>query len=203
MAWGDWFRLIPKGEATKLARVRIDFPSSLDEAWTIDIKKSRAKPPLAVRDRLKQIIDSIANHSTKVHRKRGSKLFEQIQMPIWERYADRGGVRYALNEQHPLVDSLIATLDEAAAKKVKIYMDAIVSSIPLETIYSDFSSHPHKMERPALDESDVFQKLQDVKNCLSAGTKPNAETFRRVVNSMRILDDYADSIEEFILAEFD
>ncbi|CAM5782328.1 hypothetical protein CCAE64S_00931 [Castellaniella caeni] len=32
MAWGDWFRLVPKGEATKLARVQIDFPNSLDEA---------------------------------------------------------------------------------------------------------------------------------------------------------------------------
>ena len=30
MAWGDWFRLIPKGEATKLARVQIYFPTSLD-----------------------------------------------------------------------------------------------------------------------------------------------------------------------------
>jgi len=45
MAWGDWFRLIPKGESTKLARVKIDFSSSMDEFWTIDIKKSRAYPP--------------------------------------------------------------------------------------------------------------------------------------------------------------
>ena len=47
MVWGNWFRLTPKGEATKLARVRIDFPSALDEQWTIDIKKSRAQPPPA------------------------------------------------------------------------------------------------------------------------------------------------------------
>src|SRR3546814_19720084 len=51
MAWGDWFRLVPKGEATKLARVQIDFPNSLDEAWTIDIKKSRPSPPHGVRAR--------------------------------------------------------------------------------------------------------------------------------------------------------
>src|SRR5690606_24556039 len=42
MAWGDWFRLVPKSEATKLARVRIDFSNALDELWTIDIKKSRS-----------------------------------------------------------------------------------------------------------------------------------------------------------------
>ena len=64
MAWGDWFRIVPKGEATKLARVQIDFPNILDESWTIDIKKSRARPPLAVRARLRQIIAKITSSST-------------------------------------------------------------------------------------------------------------------------------------------
>lgn len=85
MAWGDWFRLVPKGEATKLARVQIDFPNSLDEEWTIDIKKSRARPPHAVRERLRQIISQITYSSTRVHRGRGKKLFEEISAPVWER----------------------------------------------------------------------------------------------------------------------
>jgi hypothetical protein len=45
MAWGNWFRLVPKGEATKLARVRIDFPNALDEHWTIDIIQSPSAIP--------------------------------------------------------------------------------------------------------------------------------------------------------------
>ena len=101
MAWGDWFRLVPKGEATKLARVQIDFPSSLDESWTIDIKKSRARPPPAVRERLRQVISRITGRSTSVHRGRGKKLFEEIEAPIWERYADQGRIRYSLNTTHP------------------------------------------------------------------------------------------------------
>src|SRR3546814_3682207 len=67
MAWGDWFRLVPKGEATKLARVQIDFPNSLDEAWTIDIKKSRARPPHGVRERLRQIINRITARRSEEH----------------------------------------------------------------------------------------------------------------------------------------
>ena len=78
MAWGDWFRLVPKGEATKLARVQIDFPNSLDEAWTIDIKKSRARPPHTVRERLRQIISQITGRSVTVHRGRGQKLFQEV-----------------------------------------------------------------------------------------------------------------------------
>ena len=106
MAWGDWFRLISKGEATKLARVQIDFPSSSDESWTIDIKKSRARPPRAVRERLRQIITRIVGRSESVHRGRGQKLFDEIEAPLWERYADQHKIRYALNNTHPLVQSL-------------------------------------------------------------------------------------------------
>src|SRR3546814_10302565 len=90
MAGGDWFRLVPKGEATKLARVQIDFPNSLDEAWTIDIKKSRARPPHGVRERLRQIINRITARSVTVHRGRGQKLFQESQAQFWERYPDPG-----------------------------------------------------------------------------------------------------------------
>jgi hypothetical protein len=106
MAWGDWFRMVPKGEATKLARVQIDFPNSLDEAWTIDIKKSRARPPHAVRERLRQIIAKIANRSVTVHRGRGQRLFQEDRAPLWERYADRGGICYEINAEHPLITSM-------------------------------------------------------------------------------------------------
>ena len=103
MAWGDWFRLVPKSEATKLARIKIDFPNALDELWTIDIKKSRAHPPSPVREKLRQIINRIADHSKRVYVGRGNRLLEDQEQPLWLRYSDRAGIRYALNRDHPLV----------------------------------------------------------------------------------------------------
>ena len=38
MVWGEWFRLIPKSEATKYARVQINFDKKIDDLWAIDIK---------------------------------------------------------------------------------------------------------------------------------------------------------------------
>lgn len=84
MAWGDWFRLVPKGEATKLARVQIDFPNSLDEAWTIDIKKSRARPPRAVRERLRQIIDRIAHLSTTEFERAQRASGPRLRTDVWQ-----------------------------------------------------------------------------------------------------------------------
>lgn len=37
---GTWFRLTNKKELTKLARVRVDIPNTLDSVWDIDVKKS-------------------------------------------------------------------------------------------------------------------------------------------------------------------
>ena len=46
---GTWFRLIKKEELTKLIRVQVDIPNSLDHLWKIDVKKSHASPPEAIR----------------------------------------------------------------------------------------------------------------------------------------------------------
>src|SRR5690606_37583503 len=46
--WGTWFRLVPKHEAYKLTRVRLDIPNSIAELWALDIKKSPTYPPDAI-----------------------------------------------------------------------------------------------------------------------------------------------------------
>ncbi len=202
MAWGDWFRLIPKGENTKLARVQIDFPSKLDEFWTIDIKKSRACPPHQVRERLKQIIDRISERSTTVHRGRGKKLFDEIKMPVWERYADQGRIRYSLNRKHLLVQTLEANLEEAACNKLGILLDAITSSLPIEMIYSDCSTHLKDVQQYQVAEDEIVAKLKKLKDIFSDGKETDAESFRELIRSAGFFKSCMDVTEQFIKKEF-
>lgn len=202
MAWGDWFRLIPKGEATKLARVQIDFPSSLDESWTIDIKKSRARPPHAVRERLRQVIARVSGRSTTVHRKRGQKLFQEIEAPLWERYADQGKIRYTLNLSHPLVLALAENLHGENQARLELLLQSISSSLPIEMIYSDYSTHPRDLKQSSLDGESVLERLRTLKESLLGGTKADAETFREVIRSTRLFDNHMDIAEKFIREEF-
>ena len=181
MAWGDWFRLIPKGEATKLARVQIDFPNSLDEAWTIDIKKSRARPPRAVRERLRQIIPQISGRGVRVHRGRGEKLFDEIEAPLWDRYADREGIRFAVNLEHPLVRSLLNRLDEEGARNLRLLMSSIGSSLPVEMIYSDYSTQPRAVKQADESASDIEARLRELRILLFGDQHPNPKEFRDLV----------------------
>lgn len=201
MAWGDWFRLIPKGEATKLARVQIDFPNSADESWTIDIKKSRARPPHAVRERLRQIIDRISTRSTTVHSGRGARLFQETTAPLWERYADQVGIRYSLNTAHPLVVALKGALDVASAERFAIFLDAVPAALPIEMIYSDYATRPRQVGRQPFTDDEVRDRLHALKNALF-GTEPvDSTSFREVVRSTRLFDGNMDAAERFIAEE--
>lgn len=202
MAWGDWFRLVPKGEATKLARVQIDFPNSLDEAWTIDIKKSRARPPQIVRERLRQIISGITTRSITVHRGRGQKLFDEIKAPVWERYADQDGIRYELNEDHPLVSSLLTKLSSEDASLLRILLDSVAASLPIEMIYSDYSTHPREMNHKNESGTHVFGRLGALKDVICVDSLIDGNSFRQIVRSTRLFDGHPDIVEKFISENF-
>jgi hypothetical protein len=202
MAWGDWFRLVPKGEATKLARVQIDFPNSLDEAWTIDIKKSRARPPRVVRERLRQIINKITARSVTVHRGRGQKLFEEGAAPFWERYADHGGISYAINKQHPLVASLCARLATENADTLHMVLESIAASLPVEMIYSDYSTHPREVSQVAVDKSHTLGRLKSLKQALYGDGPGDPRAFLQIVRSTRLFDGQIETAEKFIAEAF-
>lgn len=201
MAWGDWFRLIPKGEATKLARVQIDFPNSLDESWTIDIKKSRARPPHPVRERLRQIISQISGRSTTVHRGRGKKLFEEISAPLWERFADQGGIRYAVNNSHPLVERLRSRLEEDGGRHLDLLIEAVSASLPVEMVYSDYSTHPREVGQSAVGADSAVERLIALRVAIG-GPAADAALFREVVRSTRLFERQMEIVEKFIREEF-
>jgi len=197
MAWGDWFRLVPKGEATKLARVQIDFPNALDERWTIDIKKSRARPPHEVRERLRQIISKVTGTSTRIHRGRGQKLFQDSPEPIWERYGDKDRVRFELNLSHPLLQSLKDGLSDQQSSILHSYLEAVSAAIPVEMIYSDYSSTPRSVDQFSIEKNNVSQKLEELRRSLFGSGEMNVDMFRSVVDSVRMFDAHKEPVEQY------
>lgn len=202
MAWGDWFRLVPKGEATKLARVQIDFPNSLDEVWTIDIKKSRARPPHTVRERLRQIIAKITTRSVTVHRGRGQRLFQEAQAPFWERYADHDGIRFAINDRHPIIASLARRLLPEDADLFRTLLDSVAASLPVEMIYSDYSTHPREINQRSADESQTIERLRSLRQVLYGDELGDAKAFLQIVRSTHLFDDQIELVEKFISEAF-
>ncbi len=199
MAWGDWFRLVPKGEATKLARVRIDFPNALDESWTIDIKKSRAHPPGEVREKLRLIVNRITDQSKRVHVGRGNRLFEEQEQPLWVRYSDRAGIRYAVNRDHPLVNNLQDRMDPDHAIVFENILSVIERSIPFEAIYADYSSVPQSFEeKEHITYEDLKERLENLYMLVAASSSDDKERFARMILCLKPFSENRELTEKII-----
>ena len=201
MAWGDWFRLVPKGEATKLGRIQIDFPSALDEAWTIDIKKSRAHPPRAVREYLRQILPKVTGAAVRVHKGRGQKLFQETHSPIWERYADQGQVRYSINHTHPIICALLQKLDDGGRDTFMALIESIPASLPMDILYADYAGDPKSFASQKSDDAEALDRLRALKLGLFSDKQFEPEQFVRIVKSTHLYDDRIELVERFSKGE--
>lgn len=133
---GTWFRLTPKTELTKLLRVRVDIPNSLDHLWNLDVKKSQAHPPQIVLNRLKEIIQNIANAGRRVYVKRGTRTVADI-IHIWAREIANGKASYTLNENHPFVRHLIEGCNGGIDSQKLSFLRIISDAFPVHAFHLD------------------------------------------------------------------
>ncbi|GAB4098276.1 ATP-binding protein [Sinomonas halotolerans] len=134
--WGTWFRVSPKQELGKLARVRVDIPNTLDHLWHLDIKKSQAMPPPAIRNRLKGFADRIVAPSRRVHTYRGRSARVDTTRHLWDVIADRDVFRYEINRTHPALEALAATLDAEQLEAVETVLELVESNFPVDDVYN-------------------------------------------------------------------
>jgi len=144
IVYATWFRLIPKNELTKLLRVRIDIPNSLDSLWRIDVKKSNAFPPSGVRDELKRIIKKIEFAGKRVYKQRGQRVSSEIKTPAWERIAKDNQLYYKINNDHPLIEQHIDSLTEPQRELFLNIISTLESAFPRDTFYNDIATNPEQ-----------------------------------------------------------
>ena len=134
---GTWFGLARQTELTKLARVRIDMPNSLDGAWKIDVKKASAQLPPPVRDRLRRIIEPLGAASKRVYRQRGRKLVEENRIPVWSRIQNKNQISYRINDEHPMFLDLLSKLTPEARGDLLRVIEVTGASLPMEALFAD------------------------------------------------------------------
>ena len=134
---GTWFGLARQIELTKLARVRIDMPNSLDGAWKIDVKKASAQLPPPVRERLRRIIEPLGAASRRVYRTRGRKLIEENRIPVWSRVQNKNQISYRINEEHPMLLDLLSRLAPEARGHLMRVIEVAGASLPMDALFAD------------------------------------------------------------------
>lgn len=146
--WGTWFRLNPKSELGKLARVQVDVPNSLDHLWALDIKKSSATPPREVRDALRRLAAQMIVPSKRTHEYRGHKETSQDGVTrAWKLVTQHDTFRYEVNRDHPLLQRLANGLDGSQIAALEDALEALEQTFPVMDAHNRLSEDKVSAQR--------------------------------------------------------
>ncbi|GJQ60983.1 MAG: ATPase [Melioribacteraceae bacterium] len=158
--YATWFRLIKKEELTKLLRVMVDIPNTLDHLWKIDVKKSNAFPPYGVRKELQRIIGKIEFSGKKVYKQRGQRVTEKTIHPAWKRVAKNNQIFYQINKEHPIIVKYLEKISENDKENFENILSMIETTFPRESFYSDSASIPEEMIGNTMEKKQIESMLR-------------------------------------------
>ncbi len=184
--WGTWFLLAKKDELSKLARVRVDIPNSLDHLWTLDIKKSAAHPPEAVRINLRRTVDRIRQVSGRTITFRGRAANKVGFVAGWHEIIDRTGVRFDINRDHPSIKAFLSRLSKKDAAEFDAVLAVVESSFPAEALYSRMASDV----RPAFNGEEITGRLREVADSLFTDLDSSSPLRKTLLATLHLIEPF-------------
>lgn len=194
LVWGTWFRMMRQGDLSKLARIQVDIPNTLDELWTLDIKKSSAIPPAEVRKNLEVIIDRIAERSKRTWTFRGKREINDTTVHVWNRMKNPlGGIYYEINRDHPMIKQMLLQ-DQNIEKPLFSLLQQIERGLPLNQLYVDLNNDEQLRNEQIQDDADIASALQSMLE--SCGSKDEKIALLEVMSSIDPFSGYPQVIEK-------
>lgn len=183
----EWFRLTRKTDLSKLCRVRVDMPNTLDEIWTIDVKKSMAIPPEVVLRSLRRIVAPIINAGKRKYKFRATRETSKDHMQVWTPRETRNGVLYTINPEYPVYREVLNSVKDR--QKFLSLIRIIEQNLPVNAIHSDFYN-------------DVKYAFEDVDIALQ-NTMKNLRDLLKDVSPEQRKDEFDELMTIMPFAEYD
>lgn len=172
---GGWLGLARQTELTKLCRIAVDIPNTMDSDWKIDVKKASAQLPSQVRERLKKVVEHFVGTSKRTYRRRGQQLVDETKQPIWNRLQKDGQVFFRPNIDHPVFEAYAAELPDHLREGFYRCMRIVGSGLPIETLHAELVGNAESVIADQADESDLRQLVTSMVEALtSSGIPPDA-----------------------------
>jgi len=190
LVWGTWFRMMRQSDLSKLARIRVDIPNTLDDLWTLDIKKSSALPPAEVRKNLEIIINQIAERSKRTWTFRGKKEVSDTETHVWNRMKNKqGGFYYEVNREYPLVQQMIKTNPDIEAS-LNALLQQIEMGLPLNQLYVDLNNDEQIANDNKQSDVEIVKSLQEMTTmCADKQEKCN------LLDAIACIDPYSSNLD--------
>lgn len=183
VVWGTWFRLNPKSEMGKLARVRVDVPNSLDHLWVLDIKKSSANPPRELREALKNLALQFVKPSAQVQTFRGRRpKNEDGVVRFWNVIVDRNNFRYEINRDHPVVRGFADSIPTEHLGNLTGLIEGLEQTFPILDAHNRLSQDA--VVTDGQEQLDVALARAVALRPMFATTHPDDETYLAMLDTV-------------------
>jgi hypothetical protein len=189
---GGWLGYSRPEEHCKLARVVVDLTNDTDEAWGLDVMKSRVTPPAALAADIERIARKARVEAMKRYsfhgEKEAPKSNGQGSAAFWNQIIDEKNksVVFRVNRGHPLVEALIQNLEDPT--QADAFLRAFERLLPVSAIMQQparttngLGSEPGEQELVELRKA--FEMVVDV--------------LRRAGKSEKEATEFAKAIEPF------
>jgi hypothetical protein len=119
----------------------VDLPNRVDHDWRITLDKAGAQLPSDLKKRLREIVKKFNRKSYAVHKKKGVSLDRKDRSPVWNRTLKGGVVRYTINREHPMIESLLTRSDEIGESfDMQAVLTLLESYFPTDSFLQDAST---------------------------------------------------------------
>ena len=125
-------------------------PNSFDQEWDIDVRKSRARPPLSMQADLKRIAGTARKRAVEVYRHRGKTIARGVRTSpafVWQRHVRANKVSYVINRDHPLVRDAFHS-DYIDHQQFQRALRLIEEYVPVQQIWVDMAEGDESQSRP-------------------------------------------------------
>lgn len=188
---GGWFRIVPADELIRLARVRVDVPVELDHLWKVDIRKTIAEPPPALREHLKRIVGNVTVRSRRVYTHRGTPQASDNHVPLWHRKDLRDGAAgWRINREHA---AIVALLDGSPARHdTERALRLLEEGLPLHDIHLHISNDLPVAEGSTMTDGD----LRALARQLAAAFEGKPEMLANLIARLPMLEPFSRDPEQ-------
>jgi len=199
---GDWLGLFRKEEHYKLVRIQIDLPNKLDTEWQIDIKKSKAYPPVACRDQLESYAKSVRSKGVEVYRHRGKILKQkagQTFQPLWLEKKKDNKWSFVINREHLMIQNLKELAKLKPENAIETLLKFLEEAIPTKTIYINEAQGEETQKTPFsdIDTNIIKQMLKQMFDNQIMQGKTTIQA-KALLKTIEPFNNYEDLIDELI-----
>ncbi|EOS19084.1 MULTISPECIES: ATP-binding protein [Parabacteroides] len=199
---GDWLGLFRKEEHYKLVRIQIDLPNKLDTEWQIDIKKSKAYPPLVCREQLKSYAKSVRTIGSEVYRHRGKILKQragQNFQPLWEEKVKDGKWLFVINRKNTVIENLKELAKKQPEQAINNLLHIVEENLPTKAIYIKIAENEEKEKTHFSDEyGDIVKSMLALmfENQIKQGKSlKQAKAYLKTIEPFNNYEDLIDELQ--------